>query len=127
VSLQLAGNLAELFSTPVGRCDIAKVLAEFPALPFGIGHDGLAESPWLVGRSVENGSTRSRDAGARCVDVVDKDEGNRGGLAEPGAGQAERQDRAIAYELDVPGRAAVWDRTLGSLEDEEQEAQEGRP
>src|SRR4029077_11760600 len=106
---RLAGKLAELFSTPVGRCDIPEVLAKLPALTFGIGHDGLAESPWLVGRSVEDDPARSRDAGARCVDIVDKGEGNRGGLAEPAACQAEHEDCAIACEFDVPSRAAVRD------------------
>ena len=100
---------ASALRTPVGRCDIPEVLAKFPALAFGIGHDGLAESPWLVGRSVEDDPARSRGAGARCVDIVDKDEGNRGGLAEPAACQAEHEDCAIACELDVPGRAAVRD------------------
>jgi hypothetical protein len=47
--------------------------------------------------------------GACRVDVIDEDEGYRGGLAEPAACQAEHKDGATARELDVPGRATVGD------------------
>jgi hypothetical protein len=84
-SCRLAGKLAELLGTPVAWRDIPQVLAKFPALAFGISHDGLPESPRLVGWPVEDDPARSRDAGARGADVVDEDKGNRGGLAEPAA------------------------------------------
>lgn len=47
---------------PVTRRDVADVCAELPQVTSGIGEDGLPQSPWMIGRGVDEFATmRQRD------------------------------------------------------------------
>src|SRR5215469_393513 len=107
LSVSLAWHWCDLLGAPFCGGGVADVLGEFPALSFGVGDDGLAQSPGLVSGAVENGPACGGDAGTCGVDVVDEDEGDGGGFAEPASCQAEHEDGGVADEFDVPDRAAV--------------------
>jgi hypothetical protein len=83
------------------------VLAEFPALPFGIGNDGLTQAPGLVAGLVGNRASGPGCVAAGSIDVLDEHQGDRRGFTEPAAGQTEHEHRAVAFEFDVSDRSAI--------------------
>lgn len=64
-----------LGGAPVCGVDVVQVLAEFPALAFGVGDDGLAQAPGLVTGLIQDRASRRGRASAGLSDVIDEHAG----------------------------------------------------